>query len=154
MKIIQASSDDWDAICGLLDAAALPTSDLGPAIMENFLVGRVDVVGREVTGAIGFEQIGELGLLRSLVVDVEERNSGLGERLVGALEARAAASDIAQLYLLTIDADGFFARLGFEVVPRADTPESIRATREFSELCPDDAVVMKKVLPTVRVESN
>ncbi len=146
MKIIPAYSGDWDAIQALLIAASLPTDDLGPGKLDKFLVCRADVTGHDVVGAIGLEQFGAIGLLRSLVVGTAERGSGVGADLVAALQVLAAELAINALFLLTIDADGFFERLGFEVVARADTPEIIRKTREYSELCPGDAIVMKKVL--------
>ena len=147
MKIIQAFGDDWDTIRTLLQEAALPIDDLGPADLPKFLIGRSDVTGHDIAGAIALEQFGTVGLLRSLVVGADARHSGMGGLLVHALEAMAAKSAIAQLYLITIDADGFFAPLGYAEIKRTEVPESIRATKEFSELCPDDAIVMTKVLP-------
>jgi len=146
MKILPAQQDDWSAIRTMLTAVTLPVADLGPDRLQDFLVARDDVTGRAVSGIIGLERYGEIGLLRSLVVAPEERRSGLGASLVAALQARAGQNAIRDLYLITIDADPYFSRLGFDPVERASVPQAIRDTSEFSELCPGDAIVMRKVL--------
>ena len=109
--------------------------------MREFLIAEFD---GEAAGAIGLEQLGDLGLLRSLVVDPSRRSGGIGAQLVAALEQKAAAVGIRQLWLLTIDADQYFVSRGWKVSDRADAPSAIRATQEFSSLCPGDAVVMSK----------
>ena len=95
-------------------------------------------------GTVGLERLGGIGLLRSLVVVPHSQGSGAGCRLVAALEQAAAASGMSELWLLTTDADAYFTKLGYEVMPRESTPESIRQTTEFSKLCPSDAIVMRK----------
>ena len=146
MKIVRANRDDWNAVHSLLTAEDLPTDDMRPDDLGHFLVARQDGAGHSVIATIGLQLFGSVGLLRSLVVGREERNSGLGAELVAALEATAVECAIEVLYLLTIDADRFFARLGFATVVRAEVPDIIRSTREFSELCPDDAIVMRKAM--------
>jgi amino-acid N-acetyltransferase len=84
--------------------------------------------------------------LRSLVVAGAARRAGLGGKLVGALEAAAQAAGITELWLLTIDAERFFERHGFDIVERAVAPADIRGTDEFGNLCPDSAFLMRKHL--------
>lgn len=48
--------------------------------------------------------------------------------------------------LLTIDADKWFASLGYLTQSRDSAPAAIQSTAEFSSLCPGDAVLMKKLL--------
>lgn len=95
---------------------------------------------------IGLEEYANCGLLRSLIVDTSCRGSGVGARLVAALEARTSRRGLQSLWLLTIDADQFFARLGYTEMPRYEAPQSIQSSAEFSSLCPDDAVLMCKHL--------
>ncbi|MDH3410355.1 MAG: arsenic resistance N-acetyltransferase ArsN2, partial [Gammaproteobacteria bacterium] len=121
----------------------LPSGDLTPAHMRNFLLA---LAGDDPLGMIGVEQFDNIGLLRSLVVDQSARGAGIGKQLVAALETRAAELGVNELWLLTIDADAYFARLGYVVANRDDAPDSIRATAEFSTLCPGDAVLMRKNL--------
>lgn len=95
---------------------------------------------------IGLESYADSGLLRSLFVTDASRGLGLGARLVFELEQRAVAAGLNSLWLLTIDSDPFFMRLGYEVMPRSDAPPSVQQSAEFSSLCPGDAALMRKVL--------
>ena len=54
--------------------------------------------------------------------------------------------NISELWLLTIDADTWFATLGYLTQSRDSAPPAIQSTEEFSSLCPGDAVLMKKLL--------
>jgi amino-acid N-acetyltransferase len=139
----QARPDDWPPIHALLTESGLPTDDLDPRKLDGFLVA---VDGDAVVGIIGLEIFGTTGLLRSLVVAGNARRAGLGGKLVGALESAAETAGIKELWLLTIDAEGFFERQGFAIVEREVVPESIRQTDEFSGLCPDTAYLMMKEL--------
>jgi amino-acid N-acetyltransferase len=139
----QATPSDWVAVRDLLLAAGLPVDDLGPDRLAGFLVAEDQ---NTIVGLIGLEVLRTVGLLRSLVVATNARNTGLGGKLVGALEAAALAAGIAELWLLTIDAERFFQRHNFEIVDRTAAPDEIRQTDEFSALCPDTAYLMRKSL--------
>ena len=139
----RAISDDWEAIRQLLQASGLPADDLGPDKVSEFLIAEG---GAGLQGLIGLEGFGTTGLLRSLVVARSVRGSGLGSKLVAALESAAQAAGISELWLLTIDAERFFERLGFVIARRDDAPDSIRGTEEFRDLCPDTALLMVKTL--------
>jgi amino-acid N-acetyltransferase len=139
----QALADDWEAVQALLLASDLPVDDLGPERLDGFLIAEDD---EGIVGLIGLEVLGTTGLLRSLVVEKTARRSGLGGKLVGALESAAEAAGIAELWLLTIDAERFFQRHNFEIVDRAVAPEEIRNSEEFSTLCPGTAYLMRKAL--------
>ena len=143
MTIRPATAQDFEVAKAWLVAAGLPTADLSESQMEHFLVAVTD--GTPV-GMIGLEPFNDSGLLRSLVVDPVARGGGIARNLVAALEVNAASLGIATLWLLTTDADAYFAAQGYEVKPRDAAPDSIRITTEFSKLCPGDAVLMRKVL--------
>lgn len=134
-------ANDVDRARELLAAEGLPTADL---TLERLAI--VAEAGGELVGFIGLEAFEELGLLRSLLVVKSARGTGLGEQLVDALEVRAGESGIRTLWLLTIDADGWFEKHGYVRQERSLAPPAIQATEEFSSLCPGDAVVMKKDL--------
>jgi amino-acid N-acetyltransferase len=134
---------DTEALEQLLRAAELPVSDITPELRAGFLVARADDV---VIGAAGLEQYADVALLRSVVVASSLRGTGLGKRLVDAMEAKAQQAGLHALYLLTETASDFFARLGYRQVERAAAPSAIRATRQFSELCPVSSVFMMKKL--------
>ncbi len=125
----------------LLSAAGLPVADV--SIDRLALIAEQDGV---VGGLIGLEQFENVGLLRSLVIAKEYRSGGLGSLLVEALEQLAIEEKIGELWLLTIDADGWFARLGYTEQVRESAPAAIQQTEEFSSLCPGGAVLMKKTL--------
>lgn len=134
-----AAAADLPATKMLLEHAGLPVTDL-----ESDHLAFVAESGAELVGAIGVESLGDVGLLRSLVVDANARAAGIGRELVVALEGHAGANGIAELWLLTLDADPYFERLGYRVRDRDDAPEPIRGTAEFSSLCPGSAVLMSK----------
>ena len=141
--IHKAGTQDLRLLRDWLTAEGLPIEDLSPDLLAGFLVMR----GPEgVLGMIGLEHYGDVGLLRSLVVDPAVRGAGAGRALVEALESKARARGVRELWLLTIDADRWFAGLGYAVRVRDDAPGPISSTREFSGLCPDDAVLMSKRL--------
>ena len=127
----------------MLFDAGLPIEDV--TIEHLALVAEQEGV---VCGLVGLEQFEQSGLLRSLVIAEEYRSGGLGRLLVEALEQLAADRNIGELWLLTIDADGWFARLGYTEQARELAPAAIQQTEEFSSLCPGDAVLMKKSLPS------
>jgi amino-acid N-acetyltransferase len=127
----------------LLDSAELPIEDLQPGMLEQFLIAES---ADAIVGLIGLQVYESIGLLRSLVVTVSARRSGLAGELVGALEFAAQTAGISELWLLTIDAEKFFARHGFEVAPREAAPDAIRQSEEFADLCPSNAYLMMKKL--------
>jgi len=119
----------------------LPIEDLAPAHLALIAEGEAGILG-----VIGLERFDDVALLRSLVVSPLARGEGVGRLLVKALESFARERDVRELWLLTIDADGFFLNLGFNERERVDAPDTVRNSAEFSSLCPDDAVLMSKEL--------
>jgi len=139
----QARIGDWAMIRALLLESGLPVDDLDAEKARDFLVAEDE---SEVIGLIGLQLCDRIGLLRSLVVAKKARSLGLGGKLVGSLEAAAQAAGVTELWLLTIDAEKFFGRHGFEMAERDAAPASIQQTEEFSDLCPGTAFLMRKSL--------
>ena len=139
--IRRATYEDLSRATLMLSTAGLPVTDL---LAEHLAFVAEDK--ERVVGVIGFESCGRVGLLRSLVVAEDARFAGVGRRLVASLEADAREQGLDELWLLTIDADPYFARLGYKIRDRKDAPEAIRETAEFSALCPGDAALMFKLL--------
>ncbi|RLC71264.1 MAG: hypothetical protein DRI26_05505 [Chloroflexi bacterium] len=50
---------------------------------------------------------------------------------------------VREIYLLTTTARGFFKKLGFEDVARAEVPMEIQETTEFKDMCPSSASCMR-----------
>lgn len=137
----QADRADWRVIEALLLESGLPVDDLDADSLEGFLIAEDD---SKVVGLIGLQLYGAVGLLRSLVVTKAARRLGLGGKLVGALESAADVAGVTELWLLTVDANRFFERHGFEVVARDLVPASITQSEEFTDLCPGSAFLMHK----------
>jgi len=141
IQIRRATGNDLPGAKSLLADAGLPVGDL-----QAEYVAYVAAADENVVGVIGCEARGRIGLLRSLVIADSARTHGLGRKLVAALEASVREQGMDELWLLTIDADAYFARLGYEVRSRESAPDAIRGTAEFTELCPGDSVLMFKLL--------
>lgn len=141
--IRQAKVQDWPAVHELLAEAGLPVADLDAGMLDAFLIAED---GPDIVGLVGLQGAGTSGLLRSLIVSKSARDLGIGGRLVTALESASAAAGVTELWLLTIDAEKFFARHGFQIVNREMAPSTIQNTKEFSDLCPGTAFLMRKKL--------
>lgn len=127
------------AVVALLAGARLPTEDLTPAHCEDFFfTGPADAP----TGLVGLEILGEVALLRSLVVAPGRRGRGEGLALLHHAENVARARGVTALYLLTTTAEAFFARHGYQPAARDSAPAAIRATREFAGICPASSAFM------------
>jgi amino-acid N-acetyltransferase len=64
------------------------------------------------------------------------------KRLVCMAEERGLRA----LYLLTMTAEHYFPRFGFEAVERGAVPAAIAETLEFRSACPASAVAMARPL--------
>ncbi|MEO6977900.1 MAG: arsenic resistance N-acetyltransferase ArsN2 [Mucilaginibacter sp.] len=141
MKTEQA--DNYrESIIALLAAEKLPTTDL-PETLETFLVTKHD---DEITGVVGLEIYGDFALLRSLAVDRGYRNRGLANTLLGQIEGLASSKKLKAIYLLTETAPDYFSRKGYDKITRADVPAEVQQSSEFSHVCPQSAIVMRKTL--------
>jgi amino-acid N-acetyltransferase len=125
----------------LLRAAGLPTEDLAGMSLEHFFFAGP---AEAPTGLVGLEMFGDVALLRSLVVAEPLRGSGAGSALLDHAERHARGRGVKVVYLLTTTADAFFTRRGYEHAARDSAPAAIRATREFSALCPSSAAFMSR----------
>lgn len=141
-EIRVAKRADWESIARLLREADLPVADLSEAVCERFAVC---VDASQVQGAVALETLGsDQGLLRSLVVSPHLQKHGVGNKLVRYIEDAALARGVAELYLLTTTASGYFAKLGYQPLNRDAVPASVKAHEQFRSLCPSSAVVMLK----------
>lgn len=138
MTFRPAVSDDWPVIEALLGAAQLPLEGAKDHL-GNFVLGMAD--GRLLCMG-GFEQYGPTALLRSVAVDASLRGTGVGQTLLETLRLQARQQGVQELYLLTTTAADFFAKRGFSVISRADTPAELQASREFQGVCPASATAM------------
>lgn len=143
ITIMEAGARHRESIIRLLQAEKLPVDDLPPDLPHFYIA----IIQDQVIGAVGLERYGNSGLLRSLVVDARYRNLGIADTLLHELQQRARQLGIDSIYLLTETAPGYFSRKGFSTVSREEVPESLKASSEFSHVCPVSAAVMKKQTP-------
>lgn len=141
-EIRRTTPGDLPDVERLLAASELPRDGVRDAF-PSFAVARA---GDALAGVAGLEIRGTDALLRSVAVDPAWRSRGLGRTLVAHLLADAAARGMRSVYLLTTSAEHYFARLGFEVVPRDVVPAALQNTVEFQGACPAAAVVMVRRL--------
>jgi amino-acid N-acetyltransferase len=125
----------------LLAQCHLPNSDLEPRHFEHFFACGDQNAPQ---GVVGLELLGSVALLRSLAVVESARRKGCGRDLVAEAERYAWSQGVKEIYLLTTTAERFFSALGYRRAERESSPEEIRATKEFSTLCPSDSVFMVK----------
>lgn len=135
-----AAPSDLHRVEALLESNDLPSADVGAGPATFFLA----FADGEFVGVGGLELYEPAGLLRSVVVADDARGEGHGTALCAALESRARAAGVEELYLLTTTAAGFFRRCGYEEIDRSAVPPAIGRTAEFRELCPDSATCMQK----------
>jgi amino-acid N-acetyltransferase len=142
IEIIKADDKFRQSIVSLLQTEKLPVEDL-PSPLDNFFIAVED---NNVIGVIGLEQYDKCGLLRSMVVNNRYRNKDIASRLVRELEEKAGSLGIESIYLLTETATAYFEKKGYEKISRTEVPKLIQASTEFSSVCPDSAIVMKKAI--------
>ncbi|GGB43144.1 hypothetical protein GCM10011380_35790 [Sphingomonas metalli] len=141
LTVAPLEPEQFDGLAWFLNAAGLPSSDLGDPGRTFY---RIDA--ESLIGYAGLEGEGDDRLLRSVVVLHDRRRAGLGRPLVAAIEKEAREIGVRRLHLLTTTASGFFRAIGYLDADRVSAPSSIAASREFTALCPASATYLVKVL--------
>jgi amino-acid N-acetyltransferase len=134
-----AEPRDRAGVEALLAGAGLPTEGVDEHLHSFF----VEDDGGRLVGAVGLELYGERALLRSVVVAVSARGTGLGSTLTRRALDEARARGVRTVYLLTTTAEAFFPRFGFERTSREEIPEAVQASPELRGACPGTAVAMR-----------
>jgi amino-acid N-acetyltransferase len=143
MRIERAAPADVPAVEGLLSAAGLPLDGAAEAVAAMGVVARD---GDRVLAATAVERYCDAGLLRSVVVEDGRRGTGIGRKVVGAAEELARREGIRELYLLTETAADWFPRLGYDVVERTVASAAVGDSVEFTTVCRDTGIPMRKRL--------
>ncbi len=148
MNIVLASSGDGPWIRQLLTLCGLPHEDITPQHLRHFWVMKEEI---EVVGVVGLEIFGRLALLRSLAVDPRFRKRGFARQLTEKAGEYATSLKIEELYLLTVTAESFFLKRGYQRNERNSASLAIQGTAEFQGLCPVSSVLMiKQVITSTR----
>jgi GNAT superfamily N-acetyltransferase len=138
LRAIKRNDSAFNDFCAALEAADLPTLDLDEGDATYFT---------DESGSFGgLVRLGNMVLLRSIVVPRAKRRHGLGTDMLAGLIGAARKSGAREVWLLTTTAESFFAANGFARVARADAPAAIATTSQFKDVCPDSATLMRLVL--------
>ncbi len=146
-SIRRSTIEDLPGIERLLAESSLPTAGVADMLTKDassFFVAETKGGGRSIVGVAGVEVCGEEALLRSVAVRPEWRSRGVGNELVSRIVSDAEARGLNALYLLTLTAERYFPRFGFERIERSTVPAAVAETVEFKSACPDTAAVMMR----------
>jgi amino-acid N-acetyltransferase len=121
----------------------LPHQDITEGITTKgrVFLGYYDEAG-ELIGSGGLEMYGNSALLRSVAVKENSRGKELGKKIIDDLVSQARNSNINNIFLLTETAKDFFSKKGFTIVSREEVPSQVRASSEFTHVCPSSAICM------------
>lgn len=142
-SINSAEPQDLKQIVAILKDQELPTEDINSRNLKNFfkLADNIDILA-----IAGLELYDHDGILRSLAVRDHVQEQGLGTEMVHYVEKKAQDSGITRMFLLTETAENFFKKLHYSNYDRAAVPAAVNQSMEFSKLCSESAVCMKKDL--------
>ena len=139
--------DDLPAIERLLTESDLPTAGVAEIVTarpHDFFVAETNDAAKQLVAVAGVEVCCDDALLRSVAVQPEWRKHGLGHELVRRIVSHAEERGIRALYLLTMTAEHYFPRFGFERIERGGGPAADRRDLGVQTACPATAVAMKR----------
>ena len=143
MELRDAERSDFATVRKLLETCDLYSEDLTGSAGHRFVLAwKVNTL----IGTVGLEIFEEVALLRSLAVEPNYRQRGIASELVRKIESVAVKNNVRTLYLLTLTAENFFAKLGYGRTDRELAPAALQGTTEFRSVCPASAVCMTKRL--------
>jgi len=142
LVIESATPVDLKPVLALLTLHRLPPDGLEEHLATLLVARR----GGEVVGSAALDVYADGALLRSVAVAPDLKGQGIGRRVTEAALSLGAALRIPAVFPLTTTAEECFPKLGFERIDRAQVPESVKASLEFTRACPASAVVMRKLL--------
>jgi amino-acid N-acetyltransferase len=146
-SIRRSTMNDLPGIERLLTESSLPTAGVADMLEKDassFFVAESNLDGSSIVGVAGLEVCGDNALLRSVAVRPEWRSRGVGNELVSRVVSAAESRGLNALYLLTLTAERYFPRFGFEPVERSTVPAAVAETVEFKSACPATAAVMMR----------
>jgi glycerol-1-phosphatase len=142
-KFGPARPQDRSEIETLLTAAGLSPAGVNDR-MGQTLVSRSS---GHVDATACLQPLDGAGVLRSVATREDLRGRGLGFLAVAAAVAMARDQGVRTLSLFTQTAPGFFERLGFRTVARADLPDVVAGSSHATEECAASATPMVLEVP-------
>ena len=143
LRAQQLATWERDGLKAALAGAKLPVDDIAE---PDRLFWRFETLNDVPVGFGGLEVHGKHALVRSVVTLPPLRKRGIGRAIIAALETEAQLRGCEEVFVLTTTAQGLFEKRGYARLDRSAAPAAIRATAQFSALCPDSAVLMLKRL--------
>ena len=139
----QAAMSDLEGVLALLQSVSLPSE----GVREYFDTFFVAEDGGLIVGCAGYEQYGDLALLRSVAARPQSQRSEFGSMLVVHVLDHAAAHGVQEVVLLTATAKDFFIRRhGFVPSSRESYADRLAASPEWNLPRCSSAVVLRKTL--------
>ena len=139
--IESATERDLPDIHTLLERLHLPIAGVDEHL-ATMLVARE---GGQIIGTAGLELYADGALLRSVGVEPSHQGKQLGQQLTDAALHLATTHGVNTVYLLTMSAERYFPKFGFERISRDQVPPSVRQSVEFqSSVCSTSAIAMRK----------
>jgi amino-acid N-acetyltransferase len=142
MYIEAATKEDLPDVQSLLERQHLTPEGIEDHV-GTMLVARED---SRIVGTAALELYGDAALLRSVAVDAGQQRRGLGQLLTQEALELAQRHGVRDVFLLTITAEQFFPRFGFETITREAVPTSVQTSVQFRSACPASSIVMKRRL--------
>jgi phosphoglycolate/pyridoxal phosphate phosphatase family enzyme len=134
-----AAGPDLPPIATMLHSGGL-MSGAARERLGRTIVAEVD---RKPIATASWEPVDGVAVLRSVAVGAEHRRAGAGTIVVAATLRRIFESGIPDVYLVTENAEPFFAACGFQSIDRDDLPEPVATHPQLTRECPVNAPAMR-----------
>lgn len=143
-QVRPASGGDLTPIASLLHRAGLRSGGARERLGKTVVVEAER--GRVLATASVDPVSDSRGVLRSVAVAEGYAGKGCGTLAVAGALRLAARTGLSEVFIATESADGFFAGLGFNEIPRDRLPEQVAEHPQISRECPITAPTMAMAL--------
>jgi len=157
--IRRCEDDERDAILGIVNAAAeayrgvippdrwhepyMPAEELEGEIAAGVVFWGYEDEG-ELVGIMGVQQVDDVDLIRHAYVAPERQRGGVGGALLEHLAGRATRRMLVGTWASAEWAIGFYARNGFELLPREEGAALLRRYWTIPERQVETSVVLAR----------
>ena len=158
MRIRNATSDDFGQILAIINDAAeayrgvipadrwhdpyMPADELRKQIAEGVEFSVAEDDEAHVLGVMGFQDRGDVALVRHAYVSTRLQRGGVGTALLRHVQARSAKPILIGTWADASWAIDFYRRNGFTVVPKQDTAHLLRKYWSIPERQVETSVVL------------
>lgn len=136
--IKKANVADLPEIYLLLEELNLPITGISEHL-DNFILS---IHNNLITGIIGLEMYGKIGLLRSVGVRSSYQSQRIGDDLMMAIQEYAKFKSVERIYLFTDTAEKWFEQYGFNKISNDQLDPILQRSKEYS-LCKSSVKMLK-----------